>query len=164
MDKVCQSGWIGQWPSPQPSGSDSPRARDHESPTVMEILFSLFYIYRPQTKFAKVMFLHLSVSYSVHGRGEGVCIHGWGSASSGVLHPREGEYVSGERVYIQGRGGLHPREREFASGGIYIWGGGLQPGKGVCIQRVGVGHTATPDTTGYGQRVGGTHPTGMHSC
>ena len=21
-----------------------------------------------------------------------------------------------------------------------------------------------PSTTGYGQRVGGTHPTGMHSC
>ena len=31
------------------------------------------YYYRPQTKFAKVMFLHLSVSHSVH-RWEGVCL------------------------------------------------------------------------------------------
>ena len=35
------------------------------------------YFYRPQTKFAKVMFLHPSVSHSVHGgggrRGGGVC-------------------------------------------------------------------------------------------
>ena len=30
----------------------------------------IFYYYRPQTKFAKVMFLHLSVSHSVH-RGSG---------------------------------------------------------------------------------------------
>ena len=59
--------------------------------------------YRPQTKFAKVMFLHLSVSHSVHGGG--VCMGG--------------------------------------SGGL----GSLPP----------------LDTTGYGQRAGGTHPTEMHS-
>ena len=46
---------------------------------------------------------------------------------------------------VQGRegvclGDLHP--------GGSAWGG-------VCIQG---------DTTGYGQRAGGTHPTGMHSC
>ena len=58
--------------------------------------------YRPQKKFAKVMFLHLSVSHSVH----------------------------------RGRGGLHP--------------GGQTP--------------SPSDTTGYGQRAGGRHPTGMHSC
>ena len=40
------------------------------------------------------------------------------------------------------KGGLHPREREYASGEIYIWGGGLKPGKEVCIQRVGAEHTA----------------------
>ena len=35
------------------------------------ILFDppLKHFYRPQTRFAKVMFLHLSVSHSVHGRG-----------------------------------------------------------------------------------------------
>ena len=36
--------------------------------------------YRPQTMFAKVMFLHLSVSHSVHKR-RGVCIQGEESAS-----------------------------------------------------------------------------------
>ena len=41
--------------------------------------------YRPQTKFGKVMFLHLSVSHSVHGGGC-VCIQG-GSASRDGLHP-----------------------------------------------------------------------------
>ena len=35
--------------------------------------------YRPQTKFAKVMFLHLPVGHSVH---RGVCITG-----RGILHP-----------------------------------------------------------------------------
>ena len=50
-----------------------------------------YYFYRPQTKFAKVMFLHLSVSHSVHGGG--VCSQGgyllrggvcsWGGAFSG---------------------------------------------------------------------------------
>ena len=46
---------------------------------------------------------------------------------------------------------------------------------GVCVQGEGVrfqgrelGRPPWPpdtwDTTGYGQRAGGTHPTGMHSC
>ena len=48
---------------------------------------------------------------------------------------------------------------------------------GVCIQRIcikgfytygglhcGGGWAAPQDTTGYGQWVGGTHPTGMHAC
>ena len=44
--------------------------------------------YRPQTKFAKVMFLHLSVSHSVHGGGRAWLqggmhgcrgVHGWGA-------------------------------------------------------------------------------------
>ena len=48
-----------------------------------------------------------------------------------------------------GGGGLHQRGRS-ASGA-----GGAASG--------GVGQTP-PDTTGYGQQSGGTHPTGMHSC
>ena len=42
------------------------------------ILFLALYIYRPQTKSAKVMFSHLSVSHSVHGESasSGVWIHG----------------------------------------------------------------------------------------
>ena len=35
------------------------------------------YFYRPQTKFAKVMFLHLSVSYSVHGGVLPQCMLGY---------------------------------------------------------------------------------------
>ena len=40
--------------------------------------------YRPQTKFAKVMFLHLSVSHSVHRRGEYL-----GRYSPWQVHPPE---------------------------------------------------------------------------
>ena len=54
----------------------------------MFLMFVVFY--RPQTKFTKVMFLHVSVSHSVHtggvrgrGRGRRVCMaggeHGWGA-------------------------------------------------------------------------------------
>ena len=80
---------------------------------------------------------------------------GGGSASIGSLHP----------------GGLHPggsASRGSASReGLHLgeWSaprGGLYPGE-VCIQ--GVGNPPPPlDTTGYRQRAGGTHPTGMHSC
>ena len=45
-----------------------------------------------------------------------------------------------------------------ASRGSAYRGGGLHTG-------VGVGQTPPPlDTMGYGQRAGGTHPTGMHFC
>ena len=64
------------------------------------------YFYRPQTKLQKVMFLHLSVSHSVHKWG--VCIQG-------------------------------------------TWGLGRPP-------------PLPLDTVRYGQRAGGTHHTGIHSC
>ena len=35
----------------------------------VKIRYAIRHIYRPQTKFAKAMFLHLSVSHSVHGGG-----------------------------------------------------------------------------------------------
>ena len=38
--------------------------------------------------------------------------------------------------------------------------GGLHPGGGVCMG----GADPPSDTTGYGKRVGGRHPTGIHSC
>ena len=48
--------------------------------------------YRPQTKFAKVMFLHLSVcplggGGGMHGGGGGVCVVWWGAciASGGCV-------------------------------------------------------------------------------
>ena len=40
--------------------------------------------------------------------------------------------------------------------------GGVSVSRGVCIR--GVGQIPPSDTTGYGPRVGGTHPTWMHSC
>ena len=70
---------------------------------------------------------------------QGGGLHPEGSAYRGVQHPAG--------ICIQG--GLHP-------GGLHRGGGDLHPGGGV-------GQTPS-DTTGYGQRAGGTHPTGMHSC
>ena len=45
--------------------------------------------YRPQTKFAKVMFLHLSVSHSVHGGGGCLVLGGLvpGEVPGGDPHP-----------------------------------------------------------------------------
>ena len=45
--------------------------------------------------------------------------------------------------------------------------GGLHPKGGLHPRGLHRGDRADPtqlDTTGYGQRAGGTHPTGMHSC
>ena len=57
-------------------------------------------------------------------------------------------------ILFTGGGGLHPKGS--ASGGVCIQGG-LHPGE--------FGIPAPPlDTTGCGQRAGGTEPTGMHSC
>ena len=103
-------------------------------PVETKMKHSRFVCHRLQTKFSKVMFSQASVI--LPGGGEGV-LH------RGVLHP--GEFC------IQGGS---------ASGGVYIWGG-------VCMGggAAGGGQTSPPlDTTGYGQRVGSMHPTGMHSC
>ena len=44
-------------------------------------------------------------------------------------------------------------------------GGGLPPGGCLHPGRSALGEGRSPsDTTGYGQQVGDTHPTGMHSC
>ena len=43
--------------------------------------------YHPQTKFAKVMFLHLSVSHSVHGGGGPASVHA--GIPPRTRHPRE---------------------------------------------------------------------------
>ena len=87
-----------------------------------------------QTKFPKVMFLHLSISHSVH-RGWGLLPDGGGG-----LHPERGlhrgVYIQrGSGVCIQEGGGLHPGE-------VYI--------QGVYIQE------------GWGQHQGGLHQGGLH--
>ena len=59
----------------------------------------LSHIYRPQMKFAKVMFLHLSVSHSVHG-GEVVSQHAMGqhyiSSCTGVESQLEWRQDTGD--------------------------------------------------------------------
>ena len=52
-------------------------------------------------------------------------------------------------------GGLHPEGP--ASRGVCIQGGLHRGGEWADTP-------ATSDTMGYGQRAGGTHPSGMHSC
>ena len=56
---------------------------------VLKIFKELMNIYRPQTKFAKVMFLHLSVSHSAHrGGGLGACpIACWDTPTGQVQPP-----------------------------------------------------------------------------
>ena len=64
-------------------------------------LLWIIYIYRPQTKFAKVMFLHLSVSHSVHRGGllpggpwsQGGCLVQGGPGPGGVPGPKGGYLV-----------------------------------------------------------------------
>ena len=57
-------------------------------------------------------------------------------------------------------GDLHLRGSAFRRG---LHPGGMHPG-GVCMGG-GLGRPSTQsDTMGYGQRAGGMHPTGMHSC
>ena len=50
--------------------------------TYVLVLITEGFHYRPQTKFAKVMFLHLSVSHSVHRRGST-----WAGTAPGQVHP-----------------------------------------------------------------------------
>ena len=61
------------------------------------------------------------------------------------------------------------RKRSLGQGNIFTNVCSSVQGEGVCIQEGGLhrGGWADPpqsDTMGYGQRSGGTHPTGMHSC
>ena len=90
-----------------------------------------FFNYRPQTKFTKVMFLHLSVSHSVH-RG-GACVAG-GYAWQGVMCGRGGHACRGVCVAggVHGRGrGMHGRRGVCVAGGVCVVGGIC--GGGVCM-------------------------------
>ena len=75
--------------------------------------------YRLQTKFAKVMFLHVSVSHSVHGGGVGMC--GWEACMA-----RESAWP----------GGVHARGACMARG--HVWPGcvcvpGGMHAQGACV-------------------------------
>ena len=76
----------------------------------IETFLLLFYIYRPQTKFVKVMFLHLSVSHSVQG------------GMLGGVHGREA-YMAGGVHRVCMAGGVH---------GGHAWQGYVC-GRGVCV-------------------------------
>ena len=85
-------------------------------------------------------------------------LHSTGVCIQGGLHP--GESACGgsasRRVCIKRIGQSPPR--------VCLQGGWADTPK-VCLQ-VWLGRLPqeTWDTMGYGQQVGGTHPTGMHSC
>ena len=99
------------------------------------------------------MFLHVSVcpQGGVHGvRGRGWAWQG-GRVWWGVCMAWEACVVGG----VHGRGVWH--------GGGHAWWGACVVGACVVVGDGGM-HAPLADTMGYGQRVGGTHPTGMHSC
>ena len=116
------------------------------------------HFYRPQTKFPKVMFLHMSVSHSVHGVGSGIpaCLAGLqgGGVSQHALQisrptPKgevEGSGWGVSRPTPRGSPGPHP-------------GGSPGPHLGGCITAC-----TEVDTCLTATAAGGTHPTGMHSC
>ena len=105
--------------------------------TTLEVVYPVLQLYRPQTKFVKVMFLHTSVILSTRGGGVsapgGVCSGGVCSQIRGLLQgvfaPR-GVYSGGN--FSQGVcwGGSAPRGtgllwRVSAPGACLLWGGGL---------------------------------------
>ena len=94
-------------------------------------------VYRPQTKFAKVMFLHLSVSHSVHG--EGGCLPQCRHPLRSDTPPRANTPLGADNPPTHSR---HPPTPTPWS---------RHPPCAVHAGR-------------YGQLAGGTHPTGMHTC
>ena len=141
---------------------------------VKKLITKVLHNYRPQTKFAKVMFLHLSVILFTGGGGMcgrgGVCGrgcvcgrghacmvggHAWwvgmhggcvGACMAGGrgMHGRVGG-MCGRGVCVAG--GMHGRQGACMAGGVHGGGGvGGMCGRGVCMP-----HTHTPDTTIYGR-------------
>ena len=107
--------------------------------------------YRPQTKFAKVMFSDVCLS-----TGERVCVS---------------QHTLGRAVCIPactGQGGCVYPSMHWTGGGCVCLGGYLPGGclPGGCSPWTRGRHhpPPTPDTTGNGQQAGGTHPTEVHSC
>ena len=103
------------------------------------------YYYRPQTKFAKIMFLHLSVSHSVH-RGVPAPLHAG-------IHPQAG--APPLQVHSPGStppGQVHPPAVHPRTG--------TPPSRYTPIGR----YTPAQCMLRYGQQAGGTHPNGMQSC
>ena len=103
----------------------------------MYFLHSVVFLPPANEVWSKVIFLHLSVSHSVHG---GVP----GQVPPRQVHPRQ-VHPTGQ---VQPPQQVQPPRQVHPPGQVH-----LLPG--------------TPPwqcMLGYGQQVSGTHPTGMHSC
>ena len=130
-------------------------------PMIHILPFNHFY-FRPQTKFAKVMFSQVSVCLST---GEGHAWLGGGLYGKGQCAWPRGMHVWGAGVMGRGHvwpGGAHAWQ------GRHVWLGGGMRGRGIH----GRGHAWHGSAWQGGACVagerataeGGTHPTGMHSC
>ena len=147
---------LGRHPTCFP-GQSPPRQTPPETATAVDSMHPAVMLsyYCPQTKFAKVMFLHLSVSHSVH-RGV-VSEHALQVLSQHALQQVSGGWYPSMPCRFPGP---HPRGklREITQGVSRPTPGG------VCsrgVPAVGRGVWRPPVTATAG---GGTHPTGMHSC
>ena len=81
------------------------------------------------------------------GGGFPACITGHITGKGGCLHRGGGIFIQGVSIQGSALGGSASRR-------------GLHDPRGVCIQ--GVGRPPCQDTTGCGQRAGGTHPARMN--
>ena len=103
-------------------------------------------------KFGARLCFYTCVSFCLRG-GKLASQHASQAMTGGVLSACIQGASASSRVCVQG----------VCIQGIYIHRG-LHP-TGICIQGGLGGWTDIPwDSMGYGQQVGGRHPTGMHSC
>ena len=108
--------------------------------------------YRPQTKFAKVMFLHVSVRPQGGSGPRGSLVPGRVPAP-GVSGPREGTCSRG----VWSQEGSGPTSGGSGPGGVLV-------PRGCLLQRVWSRGGVWRPPSGTLTVAGGTHPTGMHSC
>ena len=150
--------------------------------TANSVLSGVGNFYRPQTKFAKVMFLQVSVcpQGGVCGCSGGVCgcsrggawlLPGgcawllWGcvcGCSRGACVVALGGGMCGcsGGACVVALGGMHGCSRGHA----WLLPGGMRGFSGVCMVAPGGACMGYHEIWRYGQWAGGTHPTGMHSC
>ena len=121
-----------------PPCADTPQSGRYAS-------YSNAFLLPPANKFAKVMFLHLSVSHSVH-RGST-----WAGTPPGRYTPL-GKYTPDRYTPLAGT----PPPRQVHPPDRYTPQQVHPPGQ---VHPLGAVHAGR-----YGQQAGGMHPTGMHSC
>ena len=116
--------------------------------------------YRPQTKFAKVMFLHVSVILSTGGGVPGQ-VHPRDQVHPQTRYPSLGPGTPPDQVHPQDQ--VHPLEPSTPPlDQVHPTGPGTPWDRYSPWDQVhppGAVHAGR-----YGQQVGDTHPTGMHSC